>query len=134
MELPPPRLLVFNCHEAWVHQLGYLGYDLDIVDGLPGRYCSRWDTGVRPVPGMARLVNLKDVVEDGNPYHCLIAHNITDLLDLKMISGPRILVFHNTLEGLTRQHGLDKGSGRTERPDPEVSWKRSEGTASPYPL
>ena len=32
------RLLVFNCHEAWVYQLGLLDYDLDIICGLSGRY------------------------------------------------------------------------------------------------
>lgn len=31
-------LLVFNCHEAWVSQLGVLGYDLDIIIGLKGKY------------------------------------------------------------------------------------------------
>ena len=36
-------LLVFNCHEAWVYQLGVLGYDLDIVVGLSGRYKKTWD-------------------------------------------------------------------------------------------
>jgi Glycosyl transferases group 1 len=107
MANPLPRLLVFNCHEAWVHQLEYLGYHLDIVDGLPGRYCSSWDTGIRPVPRSACLVNLKEVIENRTSYHSLIGHNITDILDLKMIPGPRILVFHNTLDGLIRQHGLD---------------------------
>jgi len=31
-------LLVFNCHEAWVYQLGVLGYNLDIIVGLKGKY------------------------------------------------------------------------------------------------
>jgi len=36
-------LLVFNCHEAWVYQLGVLGYDLDIIIGLKGRHKETWD-------------------------------------------------------------------------------------------
>jgi hypothetical protein len=36
-------LLVFNCHEAWVYQLGVLGYALDIIVGLKGRYKQSWD-------------------------------------------------------------------------------------------
>ena len=32
------RLLVFNCHEAWVHQLKALDCDLDIIVGLAGHH------------------------------------------------------------------------------------------------
>jgi hypothetical protein len=35
-----PRLLTFNCHEAWVHRLEHLGYPMDIIDGLPDSYFS----------------------------------------------------------------------------------------------
>jgi len=35
-----PRLLTFNCHETWVHRLEYLGYPIDILDGLPDSYFS----------------------------------------------------------------------------------------------
>ncbi len=37
-QTPERTLLVLNCHEAWVYQLGSLGYDLDIIVGLKGRY------------------------------------------------------------------------------------------------
>jgi hypothetical protein len=30
------RILVLNCHEAWIHQLRLLDQPLDIVVGLPG--------------------------------------------------------------------------------------------------
>lgn len=103
----PCRLLTLNCHEAWVYQLGYLGYELDIIDALPGRYCPRWDTNVRPVPKNSNLISLDQVLESRPFYDCIIAHNITDLMDLKSISGPRILVIHSSLDGRMRQHGLD---------------------------
>ncbi len=98
------RILTLNCHEAWVYQLGYLGNEFDIVDGLPGRYCSKWDTGVRPIPERSRLVVLDKVLKSRPSYCCIVTHNLTDLLTLKSLPAPRILVFHNTLEGRVRQH------------------------------
>ena len=102
-----PSLLTFNCHEAWVHQLEYVGYPLDIIDGLPGRYCSRWDLNVRPFPRNSNLVYFDQILQARPSYDCIIIHNLTDLLDSKMILGPRILVIHRTLNGLIRQHGLE---------------------------
>ena len=43
-------LLVFNCHEAWVHQLKVLGYKLDIIIGLRGQHKQTWDVQMRPLP------------------------------------------------------------------------------------
>jgi pentatricopeptide repeat protein len=100
------HLLTLNCHEAWVYQLASLGYGLDIIDGLPGRYCSSWDTNVRPVPNNANLVTLDQVLSSRSSYYCIIAHNLTDLLDLKTLPGPRILVLHSTLTLRARQHKL----------------------------
>jgi hypothetical protein len=105
-EMNLPRLLTFNCHEAWIHQLDYVGYSIDIIDGLPGRYCYQWDLGVRPLPRKSALVNLDQVLETRPVYECIIAHNLTDLLDSKVLRGPRILVVHSTLDGRIRQHGL----------------------------
>lgn len=101
-----PRLLTPNCHEVWLYQLGYLGYALDIIDGLPGRYCNKWDTRMRPIPRGANLVSLDEVLQSRPHYNCIITHSITDLLDLKTLPGPRILVIHETLDGRIRQHGL----------------------------
>ncbi|MCX7965576.1 MAG: glycosyltransferase [Syntrophorhabdaceae bacterium] len=95
------RLLVFNCHEAWVYQLGSLNYELDIIDGLPGRYTSTWDRRMRPVPSNARLVGLEDVLIEKNRYTCIITHNISDLMDVKSVPGPRILVMHSTFNWKT---------------------------------
>lgn len=104
---PPTRrtLLVFNCHEAWVHQLGTLGYDLDIVVGLPGHYNSGWDEHMRPVPSNARLVTLDQAQRSPRRYYCIIAHNSTDLLDVRMRPEPRILVLHHSLAGRVAEEG-----------------------------
>lgn len=100
------KLLVLNCHEAWVHQLGVLGAELDIVVGLPGRYTRSWDTRMRPLPEGARTLTLAEVNES-TAYDVVVNHNITDLLDTKHIRAPKLLVLHETLEGRMAQQGAD---------------------------
>ena len=98
-------LLVFNCHEPWVYQLGVLGYSLDIVVGLPGRYSSGWDQRMRPVPANARLITARQALESPTRYYCMIVHNTTDLLDVRTRPEPRILVLHHSLEGRLEEEG-----------------------------
>jgi hypothetical protein len=96
------RVLTFNCHEAYVHLLGKLGHALDIIDGLPGRVGSRWDERCRPVPAGARLIRLEQAL--GSPrYDVAIAHNVTDLLALRRLALPKILVLHVNLEARVRE-------------------------------
>jgi len=92
-------LLVFNCHEAWVYQLSWLGYALDIIVGLKGRYQQTWDEQMRPVPPNSRLITLSEAINSQKQYHCIIAHNVTDLLDVKFRPEPRLMVIHSTIEG-----------------------------------
>jgi hypothetical protein len=94
------RILVFNCHEAWVHQLGLLGRPMDIIVGLPGRHTRGWDYKMRPVPPNARMIDLREAVGSNRCYDCVIAHNLTDLLDCKTIDSPKLLMLHLTLEGI----------------------------------
>ena len=91
-------LLVFNCHEAWIYQLGALGYDLDIITGLQGRYKKTWDQQMRPLPANSRLITLPQALQSDTPYYCIITHNITDLLDVKYRPEPRITVIHLPIE------------------------------------
>jgi glycosyltransferase involved in cell wall biosynthesis len=97
------RLLVFDCHEAWVHQLRVLPQPMDVVVGLKGRHTDGWDIAMRPVPPNARIVRLEDVIAAAPSYYCIVAHNLTDLLDVKTLPGPRLLVIHQTLEGMMRE-------------------------------
>lgn len=92
-------LLVFNCHEPWVHQLGILGYNLDIIVGLKGRYKQTWDEQMRPLPAHSRLLTLSEALQSNTSYYCMITHNITDLLDIKSRPEPRLMVLHSTIEG-----------------------------------
>ncbi len=92
-------LLVFNCHEPWIHQLGILGYRLDIIVNLRGKYNKGWDERMRPLPANARLVTLPEALASPADYYCIVAHNTTDLLDVRFRPEPRMLVLHHTLEG-----------------------------------
>jgi len=94
------RLLVFDCHEAWVYQLHWLDVAMDVVVGLKGRAATGWDEAMRPVPPNARLVNLDEVLSSRLPYACIITHNLSDLLDAKSLGGPRLLVIHASLDGI----------------------------------
>ena len=96
-------LLVFNCHEPWIHQLGVLGYSLDIIVGLKGKYNEGWDYRMRPLPAHARLVTLPEALQSPKEYYCIITHNTTDLLDARFRPEPRLLVLHHTLEGRLRE-------------------------------
>ena len=101
------KLLVLNCHEAWIYQLGALGAELDIVVGLPGRYTQRWDGRMRPLPERARTISLDEARLGLTRYDCVINHNITDLLDTKEIDAPKLLVLHESLEGRMAQQEAD---------------------------
>jgi len=94
------RLLVFDCHEAWVYQLRLLDQQMDVVVGLKGRHMAEWDDAMRPVPPNARIVQLDAALAAAEPYYCIIAHNLSDLLDVKTLAGPRLFVIHGTLEGM----------------------------------
>ncbi len=100
-------LLVFNCHEAWVYQLGVLGYKLDIIVGLKGQYQKTWDEQIRPIPPNSRLIGLPEALRSNTTYYCIITHNIADLLDIKVRSEPKIIVIHSTIEGRLLEEGSD---------------------------
>ena len=98
-------LLVFNCHEAWVHQLQALDRDLDILVGLDGHHVRGWDERMRPVPRRARLLSSEQAIAEKRPYDCVICHSLTDLFESRPIPGPRLLVVHSTYEGRKASEG-----------------------------
>ena len=106
-QLAAKVLLVFNCHEAWVYQLGALGYSLDIIAGLKGRFKQLWDEQMRPMPSNARLISLAQAQQSKTDYYCIIAHNISDLLDVRLRPEPRLIVIHSTLEGRVQEEKPD---------------------------
>ena len=95
------KLLTFNAHESYVHALCQIGHQWDIIDGLPGRYVTSWDTRMRPVPENGRLIDLSTA--RASVYDCIIAHSIDDLLLVKTLPVPKILTIHVSLSGYRAQ-------------------------------
>jgi glycosyltransferase involved in cell wall biosynthesis len=106
------RLLVFDCHEAWVYQLQALPFSMDVIIGLRGRHIDGWDSNMRPVPANARLIRLEDALRDSQGYQCVVAHNLTDLLEAKAFDSPRLLVVHETLEGALQEQRATVSAGQ----------------------
>lgn len=111
------RLLVMNCHEPWIYQLRVLDAELDIVVGLPGRYTATWDDAMRPLPPRSRLLTLDEALAaPAGTWDCIIAHNVTDLLDLKDVDAPVLLMIHDFLEGrLAQQESTLPATAMRER-------------------
>jgi hypothetical protein len=61
---------------------------------------------MRPVPPDTRLLCWDEVLQNRESYVCIIAHNLTDLLDAKVLDAPRILMLHETIEGAAREQAL----------------------------
>jgi len=96
-------LLVFNCHEPWVYQLGHLGFNLDIIIGLKGRYTPGWDEKMRPVPKNGRLISLSEAIDSQTDYYCIITNNTTDLLDIKSRNESKYWCFTPPSKGAFRK-------------------------------
>ena len=62
---------------------------------------------MRPLPDGARTLTLDEALTSGRAYDCVINHNITDLLDTRGLSVPKLLVLHETLEGRMEQQGAE---------------------------
>lgn len=88
-----------------MYQLAGLPIAMDIVVGLRGRYKLSWDEQMRPIPKNSRLIRLEEALECQSPYLCVITHNITDLMDVKTLACPRLMVIHSTLEGRKAEEG-----------------------------
>lgn len=99
------RLLVFNCHEPWVHQLRHLPYALDVLVDLPGRDVRGWDHGARPLPANARCVPWGAHGAHVPGYDGVVCHGLGDLRDARAFEGPRLVILHATLEGRVLEEG-----------------------------
>jgi len=105
------RLLTVVGDETYLFSLSRLGYAIEAVDSIPGRVISPWDERRRPLPGNLQLVSLEEIRE-GNHYVGAIAHSIPDLMALRELSVPRILLLHLTLERSLRDSDLPFGRDR----------------------
>ncbi len=73
-----------------------LGYPLDVVVGLPGRHVPGWDTSVRPVPENATVIRANEI-EQRAPYRVALCHSLSDLVAIKHLEVPRVLILHRSL-------------------------------------
>lgn len=99
------NLLTFNSHEAYVYGLAQINEQWHVIDQLPGRYTLSWDKRIRPVPDNVKLITLQEALSGSQQYDCAIAHSISDLLLIKSLKIPKILVIHNSLTGYIAQEG-----------------------------
>jgi len=92
------RILTFNWHESYIHLLAKTGYEFDVVEkekaGILG-----WIRAIRPVPPNCSLVTEAEAGArlDAGSYDRIIAHNVGDLLSVREVETPKVLVFHNKL-------------------------------------
>ena len=92
------EILTFNWHESYIHLLAKTGYDFDVVEkekaGIRG-----WIRAIRPVPENCSLVTEAEARArlDTGTYDRIIAHNLGDLLSVRGVETPKVLVFHNKL-------------------------------------
>jgi glycosyltransferase involved in cell wall biosynthesis len=111
------RILTFNWHTPYLALLARLPHSFDVAppslvaDGtLPN-----WHTAMRPVPENVRLIDDAAVETNAGQeglYDLAICHNVKDLIRLKDIRIPKILVFHNKLTTEALMGGsLDKVEG-----------------------
>jgi hypothetical protein len=52
---------------------------------------------MRPVPNGGRLISLEQALAGGGSYDAIIVHNVRDLLDIRDLKAPKILVLHVSL-------------------------------------
>jgi len=59
---------------------------------------------MRPKPPRSRFISMDEVQPvRAHTWDCVLAHNISDLIDLKGIAAPTLLIIHSTLEGRLAQ-------------------------------
>lgn len=91
------RILTFNSHQGYVFFLCKLPHRFFIVQPRHGL----WDWRVRPLPPNAELVSLEAGrnLSATHGVDLAICHNTFDLLDLRDLDLPKILVIHLSLSG-----------------------------------
>ena len=87
-----------------MHYLAQLGLPMDVVEGLPGGFVDHWDARVRHLPDHQRLIRLNDTGRCG-PYLAAVCHGLPDLIAIKHLDVPRVLVLHADLQGRMVQEG-----------------------------
>jgi hypothetical protein len=106
------RILTFNSHQPYLHLLATaLPWMFGIV--IP-RYASgsakNWEPGIRLLPQNAKLyASMKEALADGT-WDWILTHNVSDLMDVRDVSLPKVFLVHGTLSGriLQDQSSIDR--------------------------
>ncbi len=108
------RVLTFNSHQPYVHLLAsVLPWTFGVVTPrLPSGKTQSWDEKIRPLPANVRLFDSVDGALRMGPWNWILAHNIQDLLDCRMLYLPKAFLVHGTLSGriLQDRSNIDKTS------------------------
>ncbi|MHB1011316.1 MAG: methyltransferase domain-containing protein [Desulfobacteria bacterium] len=89
------RVLTFNWHESYIHQLAKTGYRFDVVQMMKGGLYG-WIHAFRPVPGNCTLITEDEARKRlaAGYYDRIVAHNVRDLVFVSESDIPKALVFH----------------------------------------
>jgi len=94
----PLNILTFNWHEPYICLLAKTGHLFEVVLRLKGGR-KEWLVEQRPVPENIILISEEHALRKCycHFYDIIICQNIDDLLLVKDIEIPKILIFHNKL-------------------------------------
>ena len=94
----PLNILTFNWHEPYICLLAKTGHFFEVVLRLKGGR-KEWSVEQRPVPENIILISEEHALRKCycHFYDIIICQNIDDLLLVKDIEIPKILIFHNKL-------------------------------------
>ncbi|CAD7774243.1 Ubiquinone biosynthesis O-methyltransferase [Candidatus Methanoperedenaceae archaeon GB37] len=94
----PLNILTFNWHEPYIYLLAKTGHFFEVVLRLKGGR-KEWLVEQRPVPENIILISEDHALRKCycHFYDIIICQNIDDLLLVKDIEIPKILIFHNKL-------------------------------------
>ena len=101
------HVLTFNSHQSYIHLLATsLPWTIGVVlPRLPSGKVKSWDVRIRPSPDNVRLYSSTEEALKDSSWHWVLAHNVHDLIDCRVIPLPKICLVHGTLSGRILQDG-----------------------------
>ncbi len=101
------RVLTFNSHQPYIHVLAdSLPWTIGVVTPqLSAGSVKAWDRRIRPLPDNVILYPTLEAAVAASSWDWMIAHNISDLLDVRDLRLPKVFLVHGTLSGRILQDG-----------------------------
>lgn len=103
------RVLTFNSHQPYVHLLASaLPWHWGVVTpSNPSGKALIWNPAVRPLPENVRTFDSVADAMSATRWDWVLVHNVSDLLDTKGVTLPRLFLVHGTISGRLRQDRSD---------------------------